>query len=61
MELARRLGIVETKRAKIPDQFAKSNKEVNVFYQWFFLSAGAKTLYLSGFGDKLKCLVQAEG
>lgn len=54
MELARRLGIVETRAATILDQFNANKNEIIEFINTLFLSQGVKKLYVSGFNDNVK-------
>jgi serine/threonine-protein kinase HipA len=54
LELAKRLDIVETRAARILDQFTKNRDAIIQFINGSFLSDGVKTLYLSSFMDKLK-------
>lgn len=54
MELARRLGIVETRATRILDQFAINRKEITAFINVSYLSEGVKKLYVSYFEDKVK-------
>ena len=60
MELARRLGVVEIRAARILDQFAKNKNEITEFINTSFLSAEVKNLYLSCYEDKLKRMLQAD-
>jgi serine/threonine-protein kinase HipA len=59
MELARRLGIVETRAARILDQFNTSEEEVIEFINTSFLSEEVKKIYISCFADKLKRMLPA--
>lgn len=54
LELARRLGIVETRAARILDQFGINRKEITAFIHVSYLSEGVKELYISYFEDKVK-------
>jgi serine/threonine-protein kinase HipA len=54
MELARRLGIVETRAARILDQFNVHKNEIKEFINGSFLSDAVKSLYISCFNDKVK-------
>lgn len=54
MELARRLGIVETRAARILDQFNTNKNEITEFINGSFLSEVVKKLYVSCFNDKVK-------
>lgn len=54
MELAKRLGIVETRASRILDQFNTSKNEITEFINTSFLSDGVKKLYVSCFNDKVK-------
>lgn len=54
MELARRLGIVEMRAARIIDQFAINKEPIIKFINTSFLSGGVKKLYISCFNDKVK-------
>lgn len=57
MELAKRLGIVETRAARILDQFTTNKEQIIEFINGSFLSEGVKKLYISCFADKLKRIV----
>ena len=54
MELAKRLGIVETRAARILDQFNSKKNEITTFVNSSYLSKGVKKLYVSYFEDKVK-------
>ena len=54
MELARRLGIVETRAARIIDKFNSFKAQIIEFVKASFLSEEVKKLYISFFNDKLK-------
>ena len=56
MELARRIGIVESRAAKIVDQFNANKEQINEFVGTSFLSEKVKKFYISCFADKLKRL-----
>jgi serine/threonine-protein kinase HipA len=54
MELGKRLGIVETRAARILDQFNSKKNEITTFVNSSYLSKGVKKLYVSYFEDKVK-------
>lgn len=54
LELARRLGIVETRAARILDQFSSHTNEITAFINASYLSEAVKKLYVSYFMDKVK-------
>lgn len=54
MELGKRLGIVETRVARILDQFNSKKNEITTFVNSSYLSNGVKKLYVSYFEDKVK-------
>jgi serine/threonine-protein kinase HipA len=54
MELATRLGIVETRAVRILDQFNTSKEGIIEFINTSFLSEEVKKLYISCFNDKVK-------
>ena len=54
MELARRLGIIETRATRIMDQFPSRKEQINEFVQHSFLSRQVKEIYISSFADKVK-------
>jgi len=56
MELARRVGIVESRAARIIDQFNSDKEQINEFVDTSFLSGKVKKLYTSCLADKLKRL-----
>lgn len=54
MELAKRLGIVETRASRILDQFNINKNEIAEFINTSFLSDGVKKLYVFCFNDKVR-------
>ena len=58
MELARRLGIVEKRAAKIIDQFIANKVQINEFISNSFLTEEVKKLYTSCFAEKLMRIQQ---
>jgi serine/threonine-protein kinase HipA len=54
MELGKRLGIVETRAARILDQFNSKKNEITSLVNSSYLSNGVKKLYVSYFEDKVK-------
>ena len=56
MELAKRIGIVESRAVRIINQFNANKEQVNEFLVGSFLSEEVKKLYISCFAEKLKRL-----
>lgn len=54
MELGKRLGIMETRAARILDQFNSKKNEITTFVNSSYLSKGVKKLYVSYFEEKVK-------
>ena len=54
MELAKRLGIVDGRAARIMDQFSAKEGQMRAFVERSFLSDAAKGQYISNVVDKLK-------
>ncbi len=57
MELAKRMGIVEKRAARILDAFFINQKKLEAMVEASFLSAAVKLKYLAAFRDKMKRLV----
>lgn len=58
MELARRLGIVEKRAARIVDQFNANKTQVIELIEASFLSEEVKFFFMACFTDKLKRIQQ---
>ena len=54
IELAKRLGIMEKRAARIMDQFSIKKKQMEAFVQRSFLSKEAKEKYLVNIDEKIK-------